>query len=87
MIGNINSLKPINEVIKKEMSLHIKPKNTVVKKLFEDLEPEIEQGDSGGSLPLEEERSCFEEHKSSEDKGILELEVSSQSSQVIKQSE
>ena len=57
----------------------------MVKKLFEEEEPEIEQGDSGGSLPVEEDRSCFEEQKSSEDKGVLELEVSSNSSSPIKQ--
>lgn len=86
VIGNINSLKPVNEIIKKELSQHIKhafiPKHTIVKKLFEEDEPDIEQGDSGGSLPIEEGSMPIEEQKSSEDKGVLELEVSSQESQI-----
>lgn len=55
----------MNDIIKREQSKISKPKHTVVKKLFEEEEPEIEQGDSGGSLPVEEDRSCFEEQKSS----------------------
>ena len=65
MIGSLNSLKSMNDIIKREQSKISKPKHTVVKKLFEEEEPEIEQGDSGGSLPVEEDRSCFEEQKSS----------------------
>ena len=80
MIGSINSLKNINEIIKQEQQ---KQKSSVVKKLFdvEEVEPEIEFGEIGGSHKFDEEHSCHdqchEEQKSSEDKQILELEVSS----------
>ena len=54
-----------------------------MKKLFNDEEPEqeIEFGDSGGSHSHDEEHSyhkhCHEEEKSTEDKKIRELEMSS----------
>ena len=67
MIGSINSLKNINEIIKKE-----KQKSSVVKKLFDDEEVEQEDfGDIGGIYPHDKELShvdSHEEHKSSEDK-------------------
>jgi hypothetical protein len=82
MIGNINSLNHINELIK-EKSKKVEKKPSVVKKLFkDDPEPEIHLGYSGGSLPVEEAQSCLEEAKSS-DKEKLELEVTSNEADVI----
>ena len=43
----------MNNMIKAEKQRHQREKTSVVKKLFDD-EPEVELGDSGGSLPVED---------------------------------
>jgi hypothetical protein len=59
MIGNINSLQNVNQVINLEKQRHEREKTSVVKKLFDD-EPEVpedQSGPSAASVPPEEQLS------------------------------
>ena len=84
VIGSLNSLKSVNKVIRQHHKNFQIPQTTVVKKLFEEDDPQEEVGDSDEpEAPHEERKSSHEPQLSPQGKEQLELEISSAEEQIL----
>lgn len=64
VIGSLNSLKSVNEVIRRHHKNFEIPETTVVKKLFEEDDPKDEVGDSDQPALEHEEQKSSEQPES-----------------------